>query len=149
MATKKKDDVFAMTAFDPSKLADSIRDFTEKGAEQSRDAFARLKTTAEDAAKTVEATVETAQAGTVELGLKAIGALRANTESSLTHMEELLGVKSMSDFIELQTAFVRKQTEATVEHAKSMQEATRKLAESVVRPGKEAAEKAFAAFKTV
>jgi len=147
MATKKKDDVFAMTSFDPSKLADNIRDFTEKGAEQSRDAFARLKTATEDAAKTVETTVETAHAGSVELGLKAIGALRAHTESSLSHMEALLGVKSVSEFVELQTAFLRKQVEATAEQAKTMQEATRKLAESVVKPGKEAAEKAFAALK--
>lgn len=148
MATKKNDDVFAMTSFDPAKLSDSFRDFAEKGATQSRDAYARMKTVAEDAAKTVEATVETAQAGSVEIGLKAIDALRANAENSLSHMEALLGVKSVSELFELQTAFLRKQAEVAVEQAKTMQDATRKVVESLSKPGKDAAEKVLATFKT-
>ena len=147
MATKKNDDVFAMNTFDPAKFAGSFRDFAEKGAAQSRDAFARIKTAAEEATKTVEATMETAQAGTVEIGLKAIDALRTNAESSLTHMEALLGVKSVSELIEVQSAFMRKQAETAIEQAKSMQEASRKVAEQLAKPGKDAAEKVMASFK--
>ncbi len=147
MAAKKNEDVFSVSSFDPSKVTESLRDFAEKGAEQSKQAFARMKTVAEDATKTVESTVQTAQAGTVDLGLKAIEALRTNAESSFAHMEALLGVKSVSEFFELQTSFLRKQAEVAVEQAKSMQEATRKLAETVSKPAKDAAEKALAGFK--
>ena len=106
-----------------------------------------MKTAAEEATKTVEATLESAQTGTVELGLKAIDALRTNAENSLSHMEALLGVKSLSELVELQTTFIRKQAELAVEQAKTMQETTKKVAENVAKPGKEAAEKAMSSFK--
>ncbi len=143
----KTDDIFSFTAFDPAKLTESFREFAEKGATQSREAYAKMKTAAEEATKTVETTLQSAQAGSVELGLKAIDALRTNADMSLSHMEALLGVKSVSELFELQTAFIRKQAEITVEQAKSMQDAARKLAENVSQPGKVAAEKVMATFK--
>jgi phasin len=147
MATIKTDDVFSMAAFDPSKFSESFRDFTEKGAQQSKEAYSKMKTAGEEAGKTLEATVQTAQAGSVELGLKAIDALRTNAENSLSHMEALLGVKSVSEFVELQTSFFRKQAELTVEQAKSMQETSKQVAEKLAKPSKEAAEKVMASFK--
>ncbi len=146
MATKKIEDAFSLS-FDPAKFTDGFREFAEKGALQSKEAYAKMKTAAEEATKTVEATLENAQSGSVELGLKAIDALRTNAENSLSHMEALLGVKSLSELVELQTAFIRKQAEIAVEQAKSMQEATRKVAENVAKPGKDAAEKVVSTFK--
>lgn len=147
MANIKIDDVFSISSFDPSKFAESFRDFAEKGVQQSREAYAKMKAAGEDAGKTLEATVQTAQAGTVEIGLKAIDALRTNAENSLSHMEALLGVKSIAELVELQTAFLRKQAELTVEQAKSMQETSKQVAEKLAKPSKEAAEKAMASFK--
>jgi phasin len=147
MATIKTNDVFSISSFDPSKFSETFREFAEKGAQQSREAFAKLKSAGEDAGKTLEATVETAQAGTVEIGLKAIDALRTNAENSLSHMEALLGVKSVSELFELQTSFFRKQAELTVEQAKSIQETSKQVAEKLVKPSKEAAEKVMASFK--
>ena len=149
MATKKNDDVFSIASIDPSKLSESFREFAEKGATQTKEAYAKMKEAAEDATKTVEATLESAQAGSVELGLKAIEALRTNAENSLSHMEALLGVKSVAELFELQTAFLRKQAEVAVEQAKTLQETSKKVAEKVTAPGKSAAEKAMKSFKTV
>ena len=143
----RTDDVFSFAAFDPAKLTDSFRDFAEKGAAQSREAYARMKAAAEDASKTAETTMQSAQAGSVEIGLKAIEALRTNADLSLTHMESLLGVKSVAEFLELQTTYIRKQAELTVEQAKSIQDATRKMADAVSLPSREAAEKAMSSFK--
>lgn len=147
MATIKKDDAFSTAAFDPSKISESFRDFAEKGAQQSKDAYAKLKTAAEEAGKTVEATVQNAQAGSVEIGLKAIDVLRTNTESSLSHLEALLRVKSVAELFELQTSFIRKQAEVSAEQAKSLHETTKKVAEKLAKPAKDAAEKAAASFK--
>ena len=149
MATKKIEDVFSIASIDPAKFSESFRDFAEKGAAQTKEAYAKMKEAAEDATKTVEATFESAQAGSVELGLKAIDALRTNAENSLSHMEALLGVKSVAELFELQTAFLRKQAEVAVEQAKSLQETSKKVAEKVSAPGKSAAEKAMKSFKTV
>jgi phasin len=149
MATKKTDDVFSIASIVPAKFSESFRDFAEKGAAQTKEAYAKMKEAAEDATKTVEATLESAQAGSVELGLKAIEALRTNAENSLSHMEALLGVKSVAELFELQTAFLRKQAEVVVEQAKGLQETSKKVAEKVSAPGKSAAEKAMKSFKTV
>ena len=149
MAAKKTDDVFSIASIDPAKFSESFRDFAEKGAAQTKEAYAKVKEAAEDATKTVEATLESAQAGSVELGLKAIEALRTNAENSLSHMEALLGVKSVAELFELQTAFLRKQAEVAVEQAKGLQETSKKVAEKVSAPGKSAAEKAMKSFKTV
>ncbi|WP_242220406.1 phasin [Shinella zoogloeoides] len=149
MATKKTDDVFSIASIDPSKLSESFREFAEKGATQTKEAYAKMKEAAEDATKTVEATLESAQAGSVELGLKAIEALRTNAENSLSHMEALLGVKSVAELFELQTAFLRKQAEVAVEQAKTLQETSKKVAEKVTAPVKSASEKAMKSFKTV
>lgn len=149
MAAKKTDDVFSIASIDPAKFSESFRDFAEKGAVQTKEAYAKMKEAAEDATKTVEATLESAQAGSVELGLKAIEAFRTNAENSLSHMEALLGVKSVAELFELQTAFLRKQAEVAVEQAKGLQETSKKVAEKVAAPGKSAAEKAMKSFKTV
>ncbi|MCR9137982.1 MAG: phasin [Alphaproteobacteria bacterium] len=143
MATKKTpaEDVFSFAAFDPAKLTESYREFAEKGMVQSKDAYAKLKDAAEDATKTVEQTLESAQAGSVALSLKAIDTVRANADSSLSHAEALLGVKSVAELFELQSSFFRSQAEAAVEQAKDIQEAARKVAEDVSKPGKAAYEK--------
>ncbi len=149
MANPKTNDAFSAAAFDPSKVTEGLRDFAEKGAAQSKEAYAKMKTATEEATKTVETTMQTAQAGTVELGLKAINALRTNAEMSFSHLEALLGVKSISELVELQTSFFRKQAEVTVQQAKDLQETVKKVAETVTKPGKDAAEKVISNLKAV
>jgi phasin len=140
-------DAFSFSTFDPSKLNESFRDFAEKSSTKTKETLAKVKEVTEEAGKTVEATLQSAQAGSVELGLKAIEVLRTNTESSLAHFEALLGVKSVSELFELQTSFLRKQAEVAVEQAKALQETSKKVAESVAQPSKDAAEKAMSSFK--
>jgi len=150
MAFAKKtasDDVFSLSAFDPSKFSDTFRDFAEKSTSKTKESLAKVKEVTEEASKTVEATLQSAQAGTVELGMSAIGMIRTNTETSLAHLESLLGVKSVSELFELQTAFLRKQAEAAVEQVKVLTETSKKVAENVSKPGKDAAEKAMSSFK--
>lgn len=147
MAVKKTEDAFSISAFDPSKFTENFREFAEKGSVKAKETLSKVKEATEEAGKTVEATFANAQAGTVEFGMKAIGMLRANTEQSLSHLEALLGVKSVSELFELQTAYIRKQAELAVEQAKSLSETSKKVAEQVAKPGKDAAEKAMSSFK--
>jgi phasin len=150
MATKKTTtsaEMFEFPTFDVSKMTDSYREMADKSVNQTKEAYAKVKTVAEDATKAIESTLETAQAGTVELSLKAIDAARGNVEHSLSHMEALLGVKSVAQMIELQTGFFRKQAEMMADQAKAMQEAARKVAEDVSKPVKTVAEKAMNEIK--
>lgn len=147
MAAKKSEDVFSISSFDPSKFTESFRDFAEKNSAKAKETLAKVKEVTEETGKTMEATLQNAQAGTVEFGLKAVGMIRSSTESSLNHLEALLGAKSVSELFELQTGFIRKQAELAMEQARSLTETSKKVAEQVAKPGKDAAEKAMSSFK--
>ncbi|KJS09539.1 MAG: phasin [Hoeflea sp. BRH_c9] len=150
MATKKATtsaDVFEFPTFDMTQMSDGYREMADKSLSQTKEAYAKVKTVSEEATKAIEATLENAQAGTVELSLKAIDAARGNVEHSLSHMEALLGVKTVAQMIELQTSFFRKQSEMMVDQAKIMQEAAKKVAEEVSKPVKAVAEKAMDEIK--
>ena len=147
MSKKSDTDAFAMPSFDASKVSDQFRDFAEKGLEQSKDAYAKMKTATEDAQKTVEETFKSVQTAGADVSLKAIAALRANTEAGLNHLEALVGVKSVADFVELQTSFFRKQAELVTAQAKDLQDASTKAAEKAAAPVKAAFEKVVTEFK--
>jgi phasin len=150
MATKKTTasaEKFEFPTFDVNKMTDGYREMADKSVNQTKEAYAKVKAVAEDTTKAIETTLETAQAGTVELSLKAIEAARGNAEHSLSHMEAMLGVKSVAQMIELQTGFFRKQAEMMADQAKAMQEAARKVAEDVSKPVKTVTEKAMTEFK--
>jgi phasin len=134
-------------AFDAGKATDQIREFAEKGVEQSKEAYAKMKASAEETQKALETTFETAKSAGTELSLKAIAALRANADANFSHLEALVAVKSLSELVELQTAFVRKRVEMTVEQTKELQSLTTKAATEVSKPVKDAFEKAFKELK--
>lgn len=134
-------------SFDASKATDQIRAFAEKGVEQSKEAYTKLKTGAEETQKVLESTFETAKTVSSDLSLKAIAALRANAEIGFSHLEALVAAKSLSEVVELQTAFLRKRVEMTVEQAKDFQAVASKAAEDVAQPMKSVFEKAVKELK--
>ncbi|TJW06500.1 MAG: phasin [Mesorhizobium sp.] len=132
---------------DVSKATDQFSAVVEKSVEQSKEALSKLTTGAETTQKALESTFETAKTASNELSLKTIAALRANAEASFSHLEALVAVKSPSEFIELQTAFLRKQVEKTVEQGKEFQAAATKAAEDVSKPIRDVYEKAMKDLK--
>ncbi|KXF78632.1 phasin [Paramesorhizobium deserti] len=149
MSKKPEADIFAFPGFDASAVTDRVREFTEGSIAQSKEAYAKFKDQAEAAQKTIETTFEAAQSTGTELSLKAISALRANADAGFTHLEALFGVKTFADAVELQTMFMRKQTELAVEQAKEFQSAATKAVETMVKPAKTAMEKAVKDAKDV
>jgi phasin len=143
----KTADTVEFPTFDASKATDQFRVFAEKGVEQSKEAYTKLKSGAENTQKAIESTFETAKAAGNDVSLKAIAAMRANAEAGFSHLEALLGVKSVSELVELQTAFLRKGVETTVEQAKDIQAVTNKAAEEVSKPIKDVFEKAMKELK--
>ena len=140
---EKTAEMVEFPTFDASKATDQFRAFAEKGIEQTKEVYAKLKSGAEEAQKTLEDTFETARTAQTDLAMKSIATMRANTEANFAHMEALLGVKSVSELVELQTAFLRKRVEMAVEQAKDMQTATTKAVEDLSKPVKTAFDKAM------
>jgi phasin len=147
--TQKTDtaDVFAFPAMDAAPFADQFRTFAEQGLAKSKEAYDTAKTSIEDAQKSIESSMETAQAHTSKVSLTAIGAMRANAEAGFAHLEKLVGVKSLAEAFELQSAFVRKQAETAVDQAKEIQAVSKDAFDAVSAPVKEATEKAMASVK--
>lgn len=145
--SKTAKDTIEFPSFDASKATEQLRDFTEKGIEQTKEVYSKLKSGAEDAQKTFESTYESARATGADLSLKAISAMRANADATFSHLEALVGVKSVSEFIELQTAWMRKSVESAVEQAKDLQAASTKAVEDVAKPVKTAFEKTMKELK--
>ena len=143
----KPADVMEFPTFDATAATDQFRAFAEKGVEQTKEAYSKMKANAEDAQKVLESTFETARSASSDLSLKSIAAMRANSEAAFSHLEALVGVKSVSEFLELQTAYLRKRVEMTVEQAKDMQALSSKAAEEVGKPIKDAFEKAMKELK--
>src|SRR5690606_35999776 len=102
--TAERIDTVEFPTFDASKATEQLRTFAEKGVEQSKEAYAKLKTGADEAQKILETTFDAVKSAGSELSLKTIATLRANTDAGFNHLEALVGAKSLSEVLELQTA---------------------------------------------
>jgi phasin len=130
-------------AFDTSKAAEQIRTVADQSVEQSKDILSKLSSGAETTQKALESTFEIAKTTSNQVSLETIAALRANAEAGFAHLEALVAAKSPSEFLELQTAFLREQVEKSAEQAKLMQTLILRATEDVTKPIKDAFEKAL------
>ena len=133
--------------FNAETVTDQIRTFAEKGVEQSKEVYAKLKTGSETAQKALETSLEQVKTVSNEFSLKSIAAARTNAETGFAHLEALVAAKSLSEVIELQSAFARKAVETAIEQAKDFQAASTKAAEDVSKPFKDVFEKGVKELK--
>lgn len=145
--TAKTAETIEFPTFDASKATDQFRVFAEKSAEQTKEAYDKVKTSAEETQKALETSFEQAKSAGDEVFLKSIAAMRAGAEANFSHLESLIGAKSISEVIELQTAFVRKGVEMGVEQAKDFQSVSQKAATEVTKPLKDVFEKTLKELK--
>jgi phasin len=143
---KSKIENAADTAFDSVtklEVPAAIRDFAEKGVAQAKDAYSKFKVVADEASDMLEGAYSNASRGTSTLGLKALETARANTNAYFDHAISLFGVKTVSDAIELNTSFVRKQSETLAIQAREFGELVQKVSAEAVAPVKAQFEKAM------
>ena len=130
-------------AFDPSKATEQVRAVVDQSVEQSKQAFSKLSSDAETTQKALESTFEMAKTTGNEVSLTMVGALRDNAEAGFAHLEALVAAKSLSECIELQTAFLHKQIEKSAEQARDLQAAMMRAGEEMSKPIKDAFENAL------
>jgi phasin len=134
---KSKSEAAAETAFDSVtklEVPAAMRDFAEKGVAQAKDAYAKFKVVADETSDMLEGAYSTTSRGMSTLGLKALETARSNTNASFDHLIALFGVRTFSDAIELQTAFVRKQTEAVTLQVREFGELAQKVGAEAASP---------------
>ncbi len=126
-----------------AEFQDSVRTALEKGVSESRAAFARAKSSADDAANAFELSFAAAKDGVTAINAKALELLRANTEANLDFMKAIFAVKTLPDLIALQSEFTRKQVETASVQAKDLSELAQKMVIGTIGPMKEQAAKSF------
>jgi phasin len=127
----------------PFEVPEQMRAFAEKGVSQARDNYAKFKDVAESHNGTIEAVFSTASKGASEYSAKLMEIMKANTTATLDFAQELIGVKSPSEAMELWTSHAKKQFEAFTANAKELAELTKKVATDTAEPIKVSASKLF------
>ena len=127
----------------PFEVPEQMRAFAEKGVSQARDNYAKFKDAAESHNGTIEAVFTCASKGASAYSAKVMEFVKANTTSSLDFAQELLGVKSPSEALELYTSHARKQFETFSAQAKELAELGQKVASETIEPIKASAAKYY------
>ena len=115
----------------------------ENGSAQAKAAFANASTAAADAATLMKDSYSRTIKGAQEYNTKAIEFAQANTKAAFDFAQELVGVKSPSEFFELSTNHSRKQFETLTEQAKELAMLAQKVTLATAEPIKAGATKAF------
>jgi phasin len=118
-----------------------MRDAAEKGVDETRQAFERLRVVAEDATSAFETSMKTAADGVQAFNLKVVEAMRATAEANFDFLTALVSVRSLSEAIELNTEHARKSFDALSAQSKDLGETARKLAADVASPLRETLDK--------
>jgi phasin len=147
---EKEESRFEIPRFDMPKfelpkfeVPAAFREFAEKGVTQARDNWEKMKAATEEATDLIEGSYATASKGMIDYGLKLIEAQRANTNAAFDLAGQLMGVKSMSEAVELSTAHARKQFEAMSVQTKELAALAQKVAAETSEPIKESVASAF------
>jgi phasin len=121
----------------------AFREFAEKGVNQAKDNWEKMKAATEEATDLIEDSYATASKGYADYGLKFIEAARANTNATFDYASQLMAVKSLSEAVELSTAHLRKQFDAFSAQSKELTALAQKVATETTEPLKESVTTAF------
>ena len=127
----------------PFEVPEQMRAFAEKGPSQVRDNYAKFKDAAEIHTGTMEAVFTTASKGASEYTAKLMEFFKANTTSTLDFAQELFGVKTPAETMELWTSHSRKSLERCSAQAKELAQLGQKVATETVEPIKTSASKYY------
>jgi phasin len=120
-----------------------FREMTDKGLAHARDAYAKAKVAGEEAADLLQNTYTTVAAGAMNYNLRVIAIARTNTCAALDCAQELLGAKSLSEFIELSTVHGREQFDIVSAQNKELWALAQKVATEAAEPTKTGISKAL------
>ena len=127
----------------PFEVPEQVRAFAEKGVSQARDNYAKFKDAAETHNGTIEAVFTSASKGASEYSAKLMEIVKANTTATLDFAQELIGVKTPAQAMELWTSHAKKQFETFTSQSKQLAELSQKVATETVEPIKANASKLF------
>ncbi len=135
----KAESAFAKAGFEVPEM---FRNVAEQGLNQTRDAYSKLKTVAEEATDALEESFGKSREGMMEFQRKSLEISKSNADAAFDLVRQLLGVTSVTDAFQLQTAFVRERFESLVDYSKDVQATCEKVANEAAKPAKALFERA-------
>ena len=127
-------EIFETIAAPARDVQENLRKAAEKGMDESRAAYARGKTAAEDATQSLESIYAAAVQGFAAINGKAVDALRANVEAGFGFFKALAAVKSLPEALEIQSGHAHKQFDALTFQAREIAAMAQKIAADAVAP---------------
>ena len=127
---------YKMPNFDLPKMEvpEAFSEFAQKGVAQAKDIYGKAKAGTEEATDVLKNTYATAANGATHYNLKLVEIARTNTNAAFDYANELLGVKSLSEFIELSSAHARKQFDTLTGPTKELTVLAQKVATEIGEP---------------
>lgn len=108
---------------------------------QSKEAFEKISAATVEAANLIQSSCTTAFEGVQAYNKKLVEFTRANTTAAFDFVQELYGITSPSEFIELSTEHARRQTEALTGQTEQLRALAQKIALASTEPLKSGAAK--------
>ncbi|TCK31196.1 phasin [Ancylobacter aquaticus] len=135
---------FEMPKFDMAsgmEVPAAMREMAEKNVQSARDAYEKMKASAEETTDLLEDTYSTASRGLTEYNTVALESMRTNVNAAFDYMGALFGAKSVSEAVELSTGHMRKQFDVLSSQAKELSSLAQKVAADTAEPIKASVEK--------
>ena len=131
------------------EIPNSLREFAERSLDQTRDAYGKFRDAMQDTASVIEQSTTKAADTTTDMNLKAIDFAKSQLDASFDLTRKLLKTRDLSEAVELQVEFARKQVESYNAQAKDMTEFASKAAQDVAEPLKAHMNKSMEQFRGV
>ncbi|HJX26046.1 MAG TPA: phasin family protein [Chthoniobacterales bacterium] len=126
----------------------ALREMADKGTAQAKASYDKMSAATAEASSVLKNAGATAAQGFKDGNAKVIEFARTNSNAAFDFANELLAVKSPSEFIQLSTEQARKQFEVLSEQAKELTALSQKVMLETAEPLKAGAAKAFASSHT-
>jgi phasin len=135
--------MFEAPAKSMTEIQEKMRAMIEKGIAETRGAYTKAKSAADETNSALEASFVTAKTGAVEINAKVLEALRVSADANFDFVKSILGVKSIADYVTLHSEFARKQIETLTGQTKEIATLAQKVATETAEPIKTRVAKTF------
>jgi phasin len=112
----------------------AFHEIADNGMVRASDALENATAATAKAIHLFQHTCMAANQGATDYNLKAIEIARTNTNTAFDYAHDLVGVKSLSEFIDLSAAHARKQIEAMIAQTNELTELARQVTIEIVEP---------------
>jgi len=116
------------------EIQEQVRRTAEQSVEKTKVIYEKLKAAAEEATSSMETSLSTMSKGVSDINLKALDAIKVNSDAQFAFVKALLATKSISEAITLQSEHAKTQFETMNMQAKEIAALIQQVSTDSVEP---------------